>query len=142
MAKRPAYAGTWLLLPELCLYDEGDPPTSGVYTIAWSPSRIDISIAWQATDGQRHSISFGGPSDGTRQPTGNDVPSHLSVTHIDTSTLDSSAFDGAAEIAYARRRVSRDGRLLATVQTGLGRDGTRFRNFQVYERVDDGHGDA
>jgi hypothetical protein len=142
MAQQPAYAGTWLLLPELCLYDEGDPPTSGVYTLAWSSSGIEISIAWQAADGQSHSISFGGPGDGSLQPTGNDVPSHLSITHIDASTLDSSAFDGTTEIAYARRRVSGDRRLLVTVQTGVRSDGTRFRSFQVYEREDDGQSAA
>ena len=134
MARQPTYAGTWLLLPELCLYEEGDPPESGVYSVEWKDGRADISISWQASDGHSHNISFGGPSDGTRQPTGSDVPSHPSISHVDQYTLDSRAFDRDNEIAYARRTASRDGELLVTVQAGRRPDGTQFHNFQVYKR--------
>ena len=40
----PLYAGVWILAPELCLYQEGQPPTRGVYTIVQREHTVEISI--------------------------------------------------------------------------------------------------
>jgi hypothetical protein len=142
MKQNDTYIGTWTLVPELCIYEEGQPPLSGTYRISQADGDVRISIDWKAPDGSAHQIEFGAPNDGTRQPSGapgvasRDAPavSHLSITRVSPSILDSSAFAGADEVAYARRSASQDGLLLSTVQVGRRADGTSFRNFQVYRR--------
>lgn len=128
------YAGRWILIPELCLYEENQPPRSGVYHIAVAADRVHIALAWETMEGTSHKIDFGGPIDGSLQPTGTTPVTHSSFHHIDELTLDSSAYSGDTRIAYARRRVSADGTLLVTVQENRRPDGSTFRNFQVYRR--------
>ena len=159
MKENDNYIGTWTLVPELCIYEEGQAPLSGIYRISQSDGHVRISIDWEAPDGSAHQIEFGAPNDGTRQPSGApgvasadapgvasagapgvasaDAPgvSHLSITRVSPLILDSSAYAGADEVAaYARRLASQDGLLLSTIQVGRRADGTSFRNFQVYRR--------
>ena len=41
---RSGYIGTWILVPELCLYEEGNPPVRGVYQIAQLDEGVRMSI--------------------------------------------------------------------------------------------------
>jgi hypothetical protein len=129
------YLGRWALIPELSLYEEGEPPNSGIYELVASGDGIQVSIEWVAADGSSHATAFAGPCDGSRQELSQPGVTHFAITRVDERTLDSSAFRDGAEIAYARRRASSDGDLLATVQEGRRPDGTTFRNFQVYRRL-------
>jgi hypothetical protein len=131
----PTYLGAWALAPELSLYQTGAPPRSGLYRIEPADEGVMISISWETADGVSLSTSFGGPADGrVLQPSTAGAPA-FSLTHIDDATLDSAAFQNGARIAYARRAVSKEGDLLATVQEAIAPDGTVTRNFQVYRRT-------
>jgi len=132
--KKSIYLGTWILVPELCLYEDGNPPVSGIYRISQSDEDVRISIDWEAQDGSKHQIEFQAPDSGAKQPSSNPGPSHLSITRVSPFILDSSAYAGDEEVAYARRCASEDGLLLSTVQVGRRANGTSFRNFQVYRR--------
>ncbi len=130
------YVGKWILVPELCIYEVGEPPASGLYTIAAIGDRVRITIRWTTQAGDAHTIEFEGLADGAMQPRPDDGgPSHLSFTHVDAGVLDSRAFEGDLEVAYARRCASVDGANLSTVQVGHRADGSTYRNFQVYRRV-------
>jgi hypothetical protein len=135
---KPIYTGTWILLPELCLYQEGQPPTRGVYTIVQCGSAVEFSIDWTALDGSSHTISFGGPVDGSTQPIEAQPGAELSIAAISPLILDSTVRAGSRVVAYARRCVSNDGQLLATVQEGYRADGSTYRNLQVYRRQPEG----
>jgi len=129
------FVGEWVLAPELCLYNVGEPPRSGVYRIApGGHGGFDINIEWEAADGSRHSVSFGGPADGRAIPSEAPGVSHITLTQIDAHTLDSAAFQSDQMLSYARRRAAADGSLLVTVQEAPAPDGGRMRNFQVYRR--------
>ena len=128
------YLGSWELIPELCIYEEGQPPLSGRYEIQQSDGQVQISIAWRAKDGADHHTTFGSPNDGTRTPIEAPGVTHLSITRVSASVLDSGAFDHERIVSDARRCTSPDGQLLSTVQIGFRPDGTSFRNFQVYRR--------
>ena len=129
-----SYLGTWILVPELCLYDEGNPPVSGIYRISQLDDDVRITIDWEAQDGSTHQIEFQAPDSGVKQPSNNPGPSHFAITRVSPLILDSRAYADQEEVAYARRRASDDGLLLATVQVGRRPNGTSFRNFQVYRR--------
>lgn len=132
------YVGVWILAPELCLYEQGECPASGRYEISQAGDRVQIAISWRARDGSDHEIAFGSPNDGSRTDSSAPGTSHLSITRVNESILDSRAFLGEKEIAYARRSASMDGQLLSTVQVGYRPDGSSFRNFQVYRRDESG----
>ncbi len=127
-----SYLGTWILVPELCLYEEGNPPICGVYRISQLEDDVRISIDWKAQDGSKHQIEFQGPDSGVRRPSSTPGVSYFSITRVSPFILDSHAYVGEEQVAYARRRVSEDGLLLATVQVGRRPNGTTFHNFQVY----------
>ena len=129
------YLGRWRLIPELCLYQTGNVPLSGIYEISEADGVISISIGWRASDGSEHQIAFAGPADGSQQPTDSPGVSALSILRVSNTVLDSSAYSDGEEVMYARRTASSDGRLLSTVQAGAS-GGTPFRNFQVYSRDD------
>jgi hypothetical protein len=130
------YDDEWTLIPELCIYEKGEPPRTGAYRIKVRGGVVDIQISWRDAHGHDHSIRFGGPCDG--QPHASEQPgvAAVSFTRVDDLTLDSAAFaaDGT-EIMYARRRKSQDGELLSTLQRLRRDDGTTYCVSQVYQRV-------
>ena len=134
LEEKRTYLGTWILVPELCIYEEGIPPVSGIYRISQLEGDVRISIDWEAQDGSKHQIEFQAPDSGLKQPSNNPGTSHFSITRVSPLILDSRAYAGEEEVAYARRCASDDGLLLATVQAGRRANGTSFRNFQVYRR--------
>lgn len=127
------YEGTWALVPELCIYEQGEPPPDGRYVLRRDGDRVEATIGWTGPDGTAQQTAFGGPVDGSRQPVDGPGVTHLTITHVDGATLDSAAYAGDELLMYARRRASGD--LLTTVQT-MHVGGAHHSNFQVYRRVD------
>ncbi|MCA9698848.1 MAG: ankyrin repeat domain-containing protein [Myxococcales bacterium] len=128
-------AGTWELVPELNLYDFGEPARSGRYQIAVAAGQVRFAIDWETSDGQPREIAFGGWLDGLRLPCEFPGITHLSFTAVDDNTLDSDTYDGERHLSHARRRVSDDGRLLAVVQQARTPEGCWAANFSVYRRI-------
>jgi acetyl esterase/lipase len=128
-----AHAGTWQLVPEVCIYQSGEAPRDGTYVIALQAGRADFTIAWTTQAGEAHHAAFGGWMDGSRQPVAEGSPAEFSIESSGDS-LDSAVWLNGERIAFARRRVSADGALLSTVQEGIDSSGNAYRNFQVYRR--------
>lgn len=133
-----AYLATWDLIPELSLYAQGQPPAEGEYRLEAVDGRIQVNIRWRMAEGDPwQSTAFAAPPDGSRQalpPGPPGAPDAFSLLRQDAHTLDSSAWVGEIEVAWARRRVSRDGTLMAVVQETRLPDGRALRNLQVYRR--------
>lgn len=130
------YEGRWELLPDLSIYEEGDEPQSGIYTIVRDGLTASFQIEWVSKDGERGEVRFDGNCDGTRKKIPSPPGAEVSYLHVDDSTLDSSVFMGETRVAYARRKANSDGSLLSVVQETRREDGSTFRNFQVYRRSD------
>lgn len=130
------YDDRWLLIPELCIYEEGAPPSAGEYHVCMRAGTVAITIRWTDAAGQKHLIEFGGPCDGKPRATDQPGVASVSFIQVDASTLDSTAFaaDGS-EVMYARRRKSEDGQLLCTLQRLRRADGSRYGIVQVYRRA-------
>lgn len=141
-AGRPAdlYLGEWELIPELCVYEFGSAPFTGAYRIVKQGRKIRITIEWSMNaDAEPQSTGFEAPVDGSPQPVPAGAtaagPDTFTLTRVDERTLDSAAFRGEEQLAYARRVASADGTLLAVVQEARDPHGERYRNFQVYRRA-------
>lgn len=128
------YIGTWRLVPELCLYQHGEHPASGIYEIGVKADEITVGISWRDAEGNTHEITYGGIPDGRPRETDAPGATHFSMTRVNSRVLDSAAFADGRQVAFARRAASSDGSLLATVQRGSTASGEMFSNFQVYRR--------
>lgn len=135
MPSSDLYLGTWELVPELSLYEFGPLPASCTYEVIESDAGVRVDMRWSMEPGgEEFRQEFGGPADGSRRVLDEAGAVSFSLTRVDARTLESRAFRGEEEFAFARRVASRDGELLAIVQEGRRPDGTTFRNFQVYRR--------
>jgi len=139
-AMNDTFLGVWLLIPELSLYQFGEPPVSGRYEITANDDQITFAVSWTATEGGPElSTAFGGHPDGRPialpVAAGATAPDTFTITRIDHQTLDSEALMNGQSVSYARRRVSNDGTLLSVVQEAHLPDGRVMRNFQVYRRA-------
>lgn len=130
--KPDTFLGTWALIPELCIYEEGVAPKSGIYEIKERNNQVEISVNWTDSEGQAHAIEFGGAADGSDLPADAPGVTHMTLTRIDEHTLDSAAFNQDAQIMYARR-VANDS-LLTTWQR-IDVPGGQNSIFQVYRRL-------
>ena len=127
-----AYLGTWELIPELCIYEQGEAPQTGIYRITQTDGVVSISIDWLDRENVEHHVEFRGVPDGSEMPT--EVPglTHMTLTKINSSTLDSAAYNGEQRIMYARRVAH--GNLLSTLQR-ITTDAGSISIFQVYRRA-------
>lgn len=127
------YNGRWRLIPELCIYQSGEPPNSGSYEIQTEGGLVQFKIEWTDQSAESHTISFGGPVDGTKLDSDAPGVSAVSYEKINDSSLNSTAFDGDKILLYAQRVVSSDGNLMAVSQVIYSGESSTA-NFQVYRR--------
>lgn len=125
------YLGSWELIPELCIYEKGEPPVSGLYRISVSGDSTNFSIQWIDGVGNEYEHEFGGPADGSQLATDAPGATHMTITRVDERTLDSAVFNDSVRTMYARRRAHGD--LLSTAQT-IHSHGDPYSIFQVYKR--------
>src|SRR5687768_1321616 len=63
-ADRFPYEGSWELLPELSIYQEGEAPRCGNYRITREGVTASFHIEWESADGKRGDVRFAGRCDG------------------------------------------------------------------------------
>ena len=127
------YIGTWILIPELCIYQSGEAPLNGSYKIQSDGTDVRFSIVWTDIEGTDHAIDYGGPIDGSKHPIDSSGTTSASYLRVDENTLDSTVYDNDKKTMYARRIVSAGTDLLAVVQVEYKPEG-KLSNFQVYRR--------
>lgn len=130
------YVGTWDLVPEVCVYDEGAPPQEATYRIDEGAGRVSIRLSWRpSASAEVLSTEFAGPVDGDVRPfSAAPGVTGISFTRVDDLTLDTAAWNDGILVSSARRAASADGDLLVVVQSSPRPDGGAARIFQVYRR--------
>lgn len=127
------YNGKWVLIPELCIYQSGEPPISGSYEIQTEDGFTQFQIEWKDKSGGENTIQFGGIANGEKCESDTPGISHVIYQRVSNLILDSTAFNDEEILLYARRAASLDGKILAVSQV-LYAKGTSSTNFQVYRR--------
>jgi hypothetical protein len=98
-----AFLGTWVLMPETCVYEQGAPPRAGTYRIAAEGDALRFTIDWTAADGAAHHATFAGRPDGVAVPfAGGDAVDALAITLASPATC-STAFWRGQERMVAQR---------------------------------------
>ena len=127
------YVGTWILIPELCIYQSGEPPLNGIYKIQSDGTEVRFSLTWTDKEAAEHAIEYGGPIDGSKHLIDASDSTSTAFLRVDENTLDSTVYDNDRKTMYARRIVSAGNDLLAVVQVEYKPE-NNSSNFQVYRR--------
>lgn len=137
-ADRPLYAdflGTWVLLPETCEYEQGDPPRSGTYVIEERDGALAFRVGWTDAEGETHSAELCGVPDGQPVPfAGGDLADALSVTAVSRRELCSTAYREGRELMVAQRQLDETKMAMRVVQLVRFRDGTHAANVALYKK--------
>jgi hypothetical protein len=126
------YLGTGELIPELCIYEQGEAPQQGEYTIAEADGTFLILISWTDAQNDKHSIEFSGAPDGSNYPTEAPGLTHMTLTRVSPGILDSAAYNEEVQMIYARR-IAHDN--LLSIWQRINTDNGSISIFQVYRRA-------
>lgn len=133
------FLGRWQLVPELSIFQRGEPPESGITVIQLQGQMCHVAMAWRAVgaEGDQH-VGFAAPLTGEIQrnpsaPRG--VPNGFSLTRVNNRTLDSSAYIDGLEVMYSRRATTTDGTLMATTHHQFLPNTPATTNYQLYRRI-------
>lgn len=129
------FLGTWVLIPESCRYEQGDPPRAGTYRIEARAGRLHFVIDWTAADGSAHHAEFSGVPDGVPAPfDGGELADALSVTVVSARDLRSSGYWRGAELMVAQRQLDDTGTAMRVTQVVRLPDGSSPANVSVYRK--------
>lgn len=129
------FLGTWVLMPETCIYEQGLAPSAGTYRIEEVGAALRFTIDWTATDGTVHHATFDGRPDGVAVSfAGGDVVDAMSVTLVSPRDLRSAAFWRGRERMVAQRQLDARGDAMRVTQVVRFDDGTSAANVAVYRR--------
>lgn len=130
------FLGSWILIPESCEYNQGDPPLSGNYHIIDEEGTLTFYMDWQDAQGVRHEVKFSGIPDGRRVPfNGGELADELSVHAISGRELNSYAFFKGKELMVAQRQLDETGGGMRVVQLVRLPNGESLVNTSVYRKL-------
>lgn len=130
------FLGTWILIPESCVYEQGAPPQQGRYTIAEEAHELVFAIAWTDAAGKSHEVSFRGVPDGKPVAfAGGPLADALSIEAPSPTRLLSSAFKAGELLMAAERQLDDTKTAMRVVQQVRLPDGTRPTNVSMYRKV-------
>ena len=130
-----AFLGTWVLMPETCVYEQWAPPRAGTYRIDAEGDALRFTIDWIAADGAAHHATFAGRPDGVAVPfAGGDAVDAMAITLASPRDLRSSASWRGVERMVAQRQLDASGQAMRVTQLVRFADGTHAANVAVYRR--------
>ena len=131
------FLGLWVLDPDSCQYEQGDPPRSGSYRIEETPDgRLAFHMEWVDAEGEAHKASFTGKPDGRPEPfAGGELADAMSVTPVSARELNSAAYMKGRELMIASRQLDDTGGAMRLIQAVLLPDGTKPTNISIYVRA-------
>ncbi|MBE2221862.1 MAG: hypothetical protein IAF02_09995 [Anaerolineae bacterium] len=136
MTDHDPFLGIWQLIPEKSIYEHGDPPIAGNYTIELHGDGYLVTMQWETYYGSWSEMSYTAVPDGQDHPYEDPtIADTISMTRIDEHTLDSDAKKGGHVVSYARRTLSNDLREMTVVQSGSLPGGGTFNNLSIYRRT-------
>ncbi len=135
-APPPPYAGflgTWILIPESCDYEQGDPPIEGSTTIEARDGRLVFELRWTDAEGRVDSVRFEGAPDGVPMPFDDDGLA-LAIEVVSARDLRTSAYLGGKELMVSQRQLDDTGAAMRVTQLVRYPDGSSLSNVSIYRR--------
>ncbi|MEZ4403940.1 MAG: hypothetical protein R3B06_28205 [Kofleriaceae bacterium] len=129
------FLGTWVLIPETCVYEQGPAPRAATYRIEEDGPALRFTIAWTDAAGAAHQVVFAGRPDGIAAPfAGGDLADALTVTLVSPRDLRTTASWRGHERMVAQRQLDARGAAMRVTQLVRFDDGTHVANVAVYRR--------
>ena len=130
------FIGAWILLPESCNYEQGDPPRAGTYRISEAEGgALDFEIGWIDSGGEEQVVRFSGVPDGGPAPIeGGELADAISVSAVSARELTTRAYWRGKERMVAQRQLDDSGAAMRVTQLVRFDDGTTLANTSVYRR--------
>lgn len=139
MTDSPIYAaflGTWMLIPDSCDYQQGEPPSAGRYRIEERDGELGFRIEWTDAAGAEHEVSFSGTPDGEPRPfAGGDLADALSIEAASQRELNTAAYFRGAQRMVAQRQLDDTRMAMRVTQLVRFPDGSSLANLAVYRRL-------
>ncbi len=129
------FLGTWIMKPELNVYQFGNAPQRGTYKIETDGDGYLVTMSWTTIEGTDLTMSYNGIPDGIDYPTDPETGvDSMSMTRKSDKVLDSAAMKDGKVVAYGTRILSEDGNIMTVKQSGKTPDGQEFVNTSIYVR--------
>jgi len=139
MSNAPLYAGflgSWVLIPESCDYQQGEPPQSGHYRIDDGGGRLTFHMEWTDATGAAKRASFSGNADGGKETfPGGERADELEIRAVSERELNSYAYWQGNERMVAQRQLDDSGMAMRITQVVRFPDGTQLANVSVYRKL-------
>ena len=120
-----SFEGSWRLLPEQSVFEQGGAPESGTYRIAAMPGGLAFNLDFIDFRGVDRHLEF-------RLLWDSDTPASLEL--VDERTLNTSIERDEVVVSHATRVLSEDGTRMEIVERGFTPDGKPFVNRAAYRR--------
>jgi hypothetical protein len=135
-ALHEGFLGLWVLVPESCEYEQGEPPVEGTYRVSEEGGVLTFQMAWTDAGGARHQLQFSGVPDGVPAPfAGDDLADALSLTAESPRELTSRAYYRGVERMVAQRQLDETGAVMRVTQLVRLPSGESPANVAIYRRA-------
>jgi len=125
----------WVLVTELCDYEQGEVPVAATYHIRDDGGDLIFDMSWETPDNETHQMALRGKPDGKLAPfNGGDLVDALSISVVSTHEVNSAAAMNGVVLMSVIRRLSPDGQQMAVLQEVKLPNGEISRNKSIYSR--------
>jgi len=127
--------GTWTLNVAKSKYSPGPAPKSGTLKIEAQENGLKVTLDGIDAEGKATHVEFAPKYDGKDYPaTGLPNADTISLSRIDTNTIEALAKKEGKVVMTTRSVVSKDGKTRTTTQTGKNPMGQDVNNTVVYDK--------
>jgi hypothetical protein len=130
------FLGSWQLFPEKGMYESGDRPKSGIYTIEAKENRHQLSIShnWISIENRGYSSQYSLLADGELHAfENNELADAVQVVFNDSISFEIHFYRGGQVHLHLVHEIMPNG-YLRIIQQGFRSDGTSFTNNEIYHR--------
>jgi hypothetical protein len=130
------FIGAWILIPESCNYEQGDPPLAGTYRMSEGEGgALDFEIGWTDSSGEEQVVRFSGVPDGEPAPMeGGEFADAMAVCAVSARELTTRAYWRGKERMVAQRQLDDSGGAMRVTQLVRFDDGTTLANTSIYRK--------
>ena len=130
------FLGTWILIPDSCQFEQGEPHLAGTTTIREDGDQLIFDLTWTEADGQEQQASFAGVPNGVPAPfNGGPLADALKVEAVSATDLRITASLDGRELMTVQRQLDRTGQAMRVVQVVRLPGGTAPANVSVFQRM-------
>lgn len=130
------FLGIWVLDPQECVYEHGDPPDKAVYEITADGRALIFAVEYEI-GGMELEFRYRTLPNGIEQPyeDPNGIVDSITSTFTGAQEIETISRSGGDVLALAVRAISEDGLTMTVTQKGTAEGGRRFVNVSVYNKV-------